>query len=92
MQYFAWWVPFAGTKQFLHSEQLLHFNEFYQNGNPKDIHIIQMTNKILNWPLNFSIGHQSTSNYHFWSIDWGTYNRLKLLVKATPGFDRLTLI
>ena len=69
MWYFIWWVPLQGTKQFLHSDQLLYFNHYHQSENQNYIFVFQMTAKKLNRPLNFSIDHQSTSIDHFWSID-----------------------
>ena len=82
----------AGTKQFLHSDQLLHFNHFHESENQNDIPIFQMTDKKIKGPPNFSIDHQSASIDHFWSIDQGGYNWLKLPVKTTPDFDRPTLL
>ena len=64
-----------------------HFNHFHQSENKNNIPISQMIAKKLNQPLNFSI-------YQYWPLleYWqGGYNRLKLPVKTTPGFDHPTL-
>ena len=57
------------------------FIEFHQSENPKDIP--HFSNDQLN---------KSTSTDHFWSIDRGGYNWLKLPVKTAPGFDHPTLL